>query len=74
LADDAFRRGFAEHIGRDEASLAGRAVTDPEATVRADVERLLSSPLRPGRVSVSGHVYDLGTGLVKTVVASSTQD
>jgi carbonic anhydrase len=73
LADDAFRQGFAERVGADEARLAARAVADPVASVRADVDRLLTSPLRPGRVSVSGHVYDVGTGLVQTVVPSSAQ-
>lgn len=40
LADSDFRRGFAERIGADDEALAERAVTDPEATVRADVELL----------------------------------
>ncbi|GAB7145661.1 beta-class carbonic anhydrase [Mycobacterium riyadhense] len=71
LADPDFRRGFAERIGADDATLAERAVTDPEATVRADVELLRRSPLRPGRVIVSGHVYDVDTGLIRTVVPST---
>jgi carbonic anhydrase len=37
-------------------------------TVQADVERLLSSPLIPPRVSVSGHVYDIATGRVTTTL------
>jgi carbonic anhydrase len=48
--------------------LAAKAVIDPAATVRADVERLLSSPKLPPQISVSGHVYDLQTGLVTTIV------
>jgi carbonic anhydrase len=70
LADPDFRRGFAERIGADDATLAELAVTDPEATVQADVELLRQSPLRPARVTVSGHVYDVDTGLVRTVVSS----
>ena len=54
--------------GLDEASLAAEAVVDPVATVRADVERLLSSAKVPPQTSVSGHVYDLETGLVTTIV------
>lgn len=69
LADPDFRRGFAERIGGDEAELAGHAVTDPAATVVADVERLRASPLIPARFTASGHVYDIDTGLVTTVVA-----
>ncbi len=68
LADDEFRRAFAARIGADENELADQAVTDPTQTVRADVDRLAASPLVPDRVSVSGHVYDVETGLVATVV------
>jgi hypothetical protein len=48
------------------------AVTDPAASVRADVERLLSSPKVPPQISVSGHVYDLQTGLVTTITGPIT--
>ena len=34
----------------------------------ADVERLLASPLLSPKVSVSGHVYDIATGRVTSVV------
>ena len=72
LADEAFRAGFAARSGLDEASLAAEAVTDPEATVRADVARLLGSAKVPSRLSVSGHVYDVETGLITTVVPASS--
>ncbi|MGI9645401.1 MAG: carbonic anhydrase [Ilumatobacteraceae bacterium] len=68
LADEGFRRRYAERIGADERELASRAVTDPEATVRGDAEELAKSPRLPSRASVSGHVYDVDTGLVKTIV------
>jgi len=42
-------------------------VLDPPATVRADVERLLFDPRISPRISVSGHVYDVHTGLVTTI-------
>src|SRR2546429_112705 len=41
---------------------------DPAATVTHDVERLRSAPAISPRVIVSGHVYDVVTGLVKTVI------
>ena len=41
---------------------------DPAATVRADVERVLSDPRISTRITVSDHVYDVDTGLVTTVV------
>ncbi len=73
LADPAFRASYAALIDGDEDALAAQAVIDPHATVRADVERILSSPLVPARVSVSGHVYDLDTGLVTTVEPARTR-
>jgi carbonic anhydrase len=68
LADPGFRREASEATGVDEAALEASAVGDPHATVSADVERLLASPLLPPRMSISGHVYDLETGRVTTVV------
>ena len=68
LADDAFRRRYAERIGVEESTLRERAVLDPAATVARDVGRLRSAPAISERVTVSGHVYDVVTGLVETVV------
>jgi carbonic anhydrase len=67
LADPAFRHQAAGATGLPEAALEASAVTDPHATVRADVERLLSAPSLSPKVSVSGHVYDIATGRVSTV-------
>jgi carbonic anhydrase len=68
LADDAFRRRYAERIGVEESTLREHAVLDPAATVARDVGRLRSAPAISPRVTVSGHVYDVLTGLVETVV------
>ncbi len=68
LADDAFRRRYAQRIGADESALREHAVLDPTATVARDVERLRSSRAISPRVTVSGHVYDVATGLVETVL------
>ncbi|HEY2054742.1 MAG TPA: carbonic anhydrase [Solirubrobacterales bacterium] len=67
LADDGFRRRYAERVGAEESELRDHAVVDPAATVRADVELLRAAPAVPDRVRVSGHVYDVTTGLVETV-------
>jgi carbonic anhydrase len=67
LDDDAFRRRYAERIGADEAALREHAVLDPAATVRHDVELLRAADAIPDRVGVSGHVYDVLTGLVTTI-------
>ena len=68
LADPGFRHQAAEATGLAEAALAAAAVADPHVTVKADVERLLTSPLLAPEVSVSGHVYDIATGRVTTTV------
>jgi carbonic anhydrase len=72
LADPHFRSTFAAHSGLDEHLLAAQVVIDPEATVRIDVARLIASPRISGTVTVSGHVYDLDTGLVTVVVDVET--
>ena len=68
LADPAFRHQAAEATGLPEPALEASAVADPYVTVRADVERLLASPLLSPKVSVSGHVYDIATGRLTTTV------
>ncbi len=68
LADPGFRHQAAEATGLAEAALEASAVADPHTTVKADVERLLTSPLLSPKVSVSGHVYDIATGHVTTTV------
>jgi carbonic anhydrase len=68
LADDAFRRRYAERIGAEESTLREHAVLDPGATVTRDVERLRAAPAISPRIMVSGHVYDVVSGLVHTVL------
>jgi len=68
LADPGFRHRAAEATGRPEAALEAAAVADPHTTVRADVEHLLAAPSLSPKVSVSGHVYDIATGRVTTVL------
>jgi carbonic anhydrase len=68
FADDAFRQRYAERIGAEESTLRQHAVLDPAETVANDVERLRSAPAISPRVKVSGHVYDVVTGLVETVI------
>ena len=68
LADEQLRHGFAQRTGYDEDALAELPVLDPAASVRADVERLVSDPRISRRITVSGHVYDVDTGLITTIV------
>ena len=71
LVDDAFRRRYAERIGAEESTLRDHAVLDPAVTVARDVGRLRSAPAISERVTVSGHVYDVVTGLVETVMPAA---
>ena len=71
LADPDFRRTFATHVRADEAALAAEAVTDPVQTVQHDVELLRSSTLLSTKITVSGHVYDVDTGVITTIVPTS---
>ena len=73
LADNELRHGFAQRIGVDERTLADTPVLDPERTVRTDVERVLWAQEIPEQVRVSGHVYDVKTGLVSTVVDAKSR-
>lgn len=69
LADDDFRRRYAERIGAEDGpDLREHAIVDPTPTVATDVERLAASDAISPRIRVSGHVYDVTTGLVKTIV------
>ena len=68
LADDELRHGFAQRIGVDERTLADTPVLDPARTVATDVNRVLWAEEIPQNVHVSGHVYDVDTGVVTTVV------
>jgi carbonic anhydrase len=74
LADDGFRRSYAARIGVEEAGLREHAVLDPAATVISDVERIRRAEAVSPRVPVSGHVYDVVTGLVETAVHSQTSE
>ena len=68
LADDDLRHRYAQRIGVDERALADTPVLDPARTVATDVARVLWAPEIPPEVQVSGHVYDVETGLVTTVI------
>jgi carbonic anhydrase len=68
LADPSFRQQAAAATGLPEAALEASAVADPHTTVKADVERLLTSRLLSPKVSVSGQVYDIATGRLTTTL------
>jgi carbonic anhydrase len=68
LENDELRHGFARRTGYFAETLADIPATDPAQTVRVDVERLRAAPQISRRITISGHVYDVDTGLLTTVV------
>jgi carbonic anhydrase len=73
FADDTFRHNYAQRIGADESALREHTILDPAASVTSDVERLRSASAISARISVSGHVYDVTTGLVQTILPAGSQ-
>jgi carbonic anhydrase len=71
LADDTFRRRYATRIAAEESTLRDHAVINPAATVSRDVACLRSALAIPARVTFSGHVYDVLTGLVETILPAA---
>jgi carbonic anhydrase len=70
FADDDFRHRYAERVGAEESTLRDHAILDPAATVTSDVERLRSARGISNRIGISGHVYDVVSGLVETILAA----
>ena len=66
LADDAFPRRYAQRIGAKESALLERRNPRPRGRDHRRVKRLRSAPAVSPRVTVTGHVYDLVTGLLQT--------
>lgn len=55
-------------IGPAAAGLDLLAIADPDQALRTDVDRVRSSPLVPGDVTVAGFRYDVHTGRVSLEV------
>ena len=62
-----------EATGLPGAAVEASAVTDPHITTKTDVEGVLTSPVLPSKVSVSGHLYDIARGRVTTTVDARYQ-
>lgn len=70
LADAHLRHAFAARSGIDDTEWARKPVLDPARTVRTDVDLLRAAARVPAEIATSGHVYDVETGRVTTVVES----
>ena len=68
LADPAIQQQVAQRLGLSGEEVAAMAVTDPTATVQADIERLRQAPGIPDALIVTGLVYDVRNGTIDQVV------
>ena len=68
LADPKLRHDFGGRGGFDEAELAWLPATDPAATVRTDVNTLVTAPQISPNIRISGYVYNTAAGTLDTVV------
>jgi carbonic anhydrase len=66
--DDELRAKVTEATGHSPGDLEFHAVTDADADLRSDVERLTQSGLLPAGTDVRGYEYDVQTGRLRQVV------
>jgi len=69
LAD--FPEQLAEYFEIPVGDLQGKAVRDPYAAVRIDVD--IARRVLPPSLLVAGAVYDVNTGLIEVVVPPATE-
>ena len=68
-SDDEIRAELAaRHPDADVSGFEPLAVEDQQAVLRADVERVASSPFVPPDVTVAGFRYDVATGALERIV------
>jgi carbonic anhydrase len=67
--DEELVAAVAAATGRPAATFEPRAISDQPDVLRADVDRVLASPLVPDGVVVGGLLLDLRAGRLRTIVA-----
>ena len=65
------RRALAQSTGLEPQVLERLAISDHEASLRADIERLRASDLVPSGLEVSAHLYDVTSGRMTQVVGAA---
>jgi carbonic anhydrase len=58
---------MAYYFGVDEDEVAAKHLTDPLASVQADLELLRANPLIPRTLIASAVIYDIASGRVKVI-------
>jgi carbonic anhydrase len=70
FADPEVAAKVTDHFGT-AAFVETYAITDPAEAIRTDIARLRANPIVPGELTVSGHLYDVATGRLATVVETA---
>lgn len=66
--EDQVHATIKEQSGIDSRSLNFAMVSNQESVLRADVQRIRSSPYLPPHTPVTGAIYDVATGRLRVVV------
>jgi carbonic anhydrase len=66
--EDEIKQRISAASGKDAAWMTVNAIVDQEQTLAADVMRVRTHPLIADSVAVGGFLYDVDTGLLRTVV------
>ncbi len=69
---DPVLRDMIRDRGGVEMDLEFLSFSDPEASTREDVEAIRSTKGFPDGVTVSGHIYDVRTGMLRQAVAATS--
>jgi carbonic anhydrase len=73
FSNDDLRTKLAEEAGTDASNIDFLPFADLAQSVRDDVHRILDTPHLDDSISVSGHIYDVNTGRVETIVPATTR-
>src|SRR5690242_21166950 len=73
FSNDDLRAKLAEEAGTDASGIDFLPFSDLEQSVRDDVHRILDTLHIDDGIEVSGHIYDVHTGRVRTVVPATSR-
>ncbi len=72
FANPQVRQKLAQAAGTSEAAIERLAITDPQASVAEDLDRLRAAPTLPDELVVAGYVYDVTDGQVREIFAPAS--
>ncbi len=72
FADPQVRQRLGQAAGTGEAAIERLAITDPQASVAEDLDRLRAAPTLPDELVVAGYVYDVTDGQVRETFAPAS--